>query len=458
MEYPGSHFKRLYRRIFLGFFIVSFFIIAPLLVFYTVGYRYDFKNGIVQEIGAISIDILPTNAIVYLNNVKIDSAMPIRLKNVTPSKYKIKITTDGFYDWEKEVTVESKQTVYIKEIQLIKKSNPQKIVGGQIQTISYSNPIGGKFLIYQKINANDQEFDLYNLTNNQNTKIFSADKKIKYQIQWTGYSDYAMINSEDLSDIKIFNAASGLSSLWNLNTNESDTITKIQWGTENNDIYYSTKSKLAIINAVSQSKSNISKNSDIYDWAQNIDWLEDGGKIWSSIKATSTDQLIVIKDTYGFSENSFLVNNSNSDVQLGNWKFLKTSGDQVLLKNNDQKTMLLSANNKQYSFYGENFLISPYNGWWLMWTPWELTTYSHGEEPFLLNRSGEQLRKVVILDKYNTLGLIWADKMTALFPYYFVSHNLINSPINDAVADSQNRVLYFSTKLEGQDGLWKMSY
>ena len=153
-----------------------------------------------------------------------------------------------------------------------------------------------------------------------------------------------------------------------------------------------------------------------------------------------------------------MINNSNSDGRLGNWKFLKTAGDQVLLKNNDQKTMLLSTNNKQYSFYGEDFLISPYNNWWLMWTPWELTTYSQSEEPFLLNRSGEQLRKVVILDKYNTLGLIWADKMTALFPYYFVSHNLINSPINDATADSQNRILYFSAKLEGQNGLWKMNY
>ena len=458
MEYPGSHFNRIYRRIFLAFFITAFFVIAPLLVFYTAGYRYDFQNGIVQEIGAISIDILPTNTIAYLNNTKIDSKMPIRLKNVAPGKYKIKITANGFYDWEKEVAVVSKQTVYIKEVQLIKKSDPQKIVDGQIGNISYSNPLGGKFLIYQKINSSEQEFDLYDQTNNQSTKIFSTNKNSKYQIQWTGYSDYAMFFNDELSDVRVLNASNGTSSLWSFDKNETGIITKIQWGTENNDIYYSTKSKLAVINAISQNKTDVSKNSDAYNWTKNIDWLEDGGKIWTLTTTSTLNQLVVTKDTFGFSEDVFSINNTNNGERADSWKILKIAGNQILMKNNDQKTMLLSATDKQYNIYGENFLNSPYNNWWIMWTPWELTTYSQGEEPFLLNRSGEQLRKVVVLDKYNTLGLIWADKMTALFPYYFVSHNLINSSINDAAADSENRVLYFSAKLNGQDGLWKMSY
>lgn len=93
-----------------------------------------------------------------------------------------------------------------------------------------------------------------------------------------------------------------------------------------------------------------------------------------------------------------------------------------------------------------------------MWTPWEITTYSHGEEPFLLNRSGEKLNKVVVLDEYNTLGLIWADRTTVLFPYYFVNHTLINQSITDADADRLNRILYFSAKVNDQDGLWKINY
>lgn len=458
MEYPGSHFKRIYRRIFLGIFIASFFIIAPLLVFYTAGYRYDFKNGIVREIGAVSVDILPLNATVFLNDIKIDSKMPIRLKNVTPGKYKIKISANGFYDWEKDVIVDSKQTVYIKEIQLIKKSEPQKIVDGQIDTISYSNSQGGRFLIYKKINANDQEFYLFDLQNNQNTKIFSAPKDKKYEIQWTGYSDYAMMVSSDLTDVKIFSANNGIESLWNINSIENEKITKIQWGTGNNDIYYSTKNKLAAVNATSPNKNSIVKLNEDYNLNSTIDWAEDGGKIWSIVKTTSTNQYAIIKDTLGFAKNYSLISNLNSSGQPENWKFVTTISDKILLKNSDQKTMLLFANEKHYNIYGDRFLNSPYNNWWVLWTPWELTTYSQGEEPFLLNRSGEQLHKVIVLDKHNTLGLIWADKMTALFPYYFVSHNLINIPIKDAVADSQNRVLYYSAKIDDKEGVWKFDY
>ncbi len=120
--------------------------------------------------------------------------------------------------------------------------------------------------------------------------------------------------------------------------------------------------------------------------------------------------------------------------------------------------MILIAGDKTYDIAGEQFFISKYNNWWLIWTPWELWSYNQGEEPMLLNRSGEQLQDVIALDRYNTLALRWAEKTTILFPYYYVSHNLLNSPVNDVVADSVGRVLYFVGELNGQQGLWKMDY
>jgi len=138
MEYPGTRFTRPWRLAFLSLFIIAFLIISPALVLYSSGYRYDFKNGIIQETGAISIDIMPKNASAYLNDAKLKSKVPIRLKNLARGKYKIKLTADGYYDWEKEVVVENKQTVYIKEIKLIKKSEAQKISDNNVKIISLS--------------------------------------------------------------------------------------------------------------------------------------------------------------------------------------------------------------------------------------------------------------------------------------------------------------------------------
>lgn len=449
MEYPGSKFTRPWRLAMLGIFIAAFFIISPLLVLYTAGYRYDFKNGIIQEIGAISIDVLPKNASAFLNDKKIQGKMPIRLKNVSPGKYKIKISADGFYDWEKEITVENKQTAYFKEIKLIKKSSPEKIDDGQIEQFSLSN--NKKYLIYQKINVDKQEFYLRDLNNNEDTFIFGDEKNKKYNIKWFESSNLAAISTDEATRIQIIDTNTPELN-WDLAKEEKNKIFKWQWSDDNDpEIYYSTKNQLSAINVLTKQKINLGKNNL-------LDWQIENKQVWGIQVSSSTKQLVVTKNTFGSNQIFLVLGDSNDDDQQNNWNFIKTTDNQILLKKTNQSEMLLVSQNKQYNFYGEKFLISPYNNWWIMWTPWELTTYSRGEDPFLLNRSGEKLNKVIILDEYNTLGLIWADKVTALFPYYFVNHVLINQPINDAEADGENRILYFSGKNNDQIGLWKMTY
>lgn len=93
-----------------------------------------------------------------------------------------------------------------------------------------------------------------------------------------------------------------------------------------------------------------------------------------------------------------------------------------------------------------------------MWSQWEAWTYSEGEEPYLLNRSGEHLQEIIPLDKYNTLALTWADKTTVLFPYYLVSHDFINEKIEDLSADTENKILYFINQDKNKEGIWKLNY
>ena len=124
MEYPGSKFTRRYRLILFAVFVAAFFVITPVLIMYSSGYRYDWQNGLIKETGAINVDILPVNAVVYLNDAWLKGGMPYRLKNIAPGKYRLKITAPGYFDWLKDVEVKSKQTVYIKEISLLKKIHP----------------------------------------------------------------------------------------------------------------------------------------------------------------------------------------------------------------------------------------------------------------------------------------------------------------------------------------------
>jgi len=127
-----------------------------------------------------------------------------------------------------------------------------------------------------------------------------------------------------------------------------------------------------------------------------------------------------------------------------------------MLKNNKKPEMILLTNTAKHRIAAEKFLISKYNNWWLMWSRWELWTYSEGEEPYLLNRSGEHLQKATPLDKYNTLALIWEGKTTVLFPYYLATNDLLNEKIADITVDTDNKILYFIN--QNKDGVWKLNY
>jgi len=440
MEYPGSHFTRPWRVAFLAVFILAFLIISPAIVLYTTGYRYDFKNGVAKKIGAISIDILPKNSMVYLNDKKIDLRVPIRLKNVEPGKYKIKITADGFYDWEKEVNVENQQTVYIKEIKLIKKSDPEKI-SDQVGKNIWLSP-KNDYLLFTKVTTNTALY-LRNLKDDSEKMLIKIDPEKTYSVDWSKNNKFFIVKNNDFSEFYLINTDGSIINI----TKEKPGVNKTIWD-NNSTLLISDKQNIYSFNPDTKQSTVVGKNNF-------IDWYINNGQIYALVKNQTKNRLEVVKDYFGFPVVFAVIgdknyyNNEQADLQ-----FVTADQDALVLKKKNQNEMMILTSEKQYNFFGNNFVISPYNNWWLAFTPWELTTYSHGEDPFLLNRSGEKLKKIVILDEYNTIGMLWENKMTVLFPYYFVSHNLINKNIDDIEADSQDRILYFAS----EGSIWKMNY
>jgi hypothetical protein len=235
-----------------------------------------------------------------------------------------------------------------------------------------------------------------------------------------------------------------------LDKEEKSRVEQLQWNeTWRPEIFYSTKNQMLVIDANTKQKYTIGKKNF-------IDWYVENGQVWTMIYDAELATANIVKDAFGF-KNDFASLQAPKTEEGMKFKILSVSDDNVLIKKTDSNLAMITKNKTHY-FYGDDFLWSPYNNWLVVWTPWEITTYSKNEDPYLLSRSGGQLKKVVVLDEYNTLGLVWPDKITALFPYYFVSHDLANSKINDAVSDNKNKILYYSTELNGKNGLWKLEY
>ena len=449
MEYPGSKFTRRYRLILFAVFVAAFFVITPVLIMYSSGYRYDWQNGLIKETGAINVDILPVNAVVYLNDAWLKGGMPYRLKNIAPGKYRLKITAPGYFDWLKDVEVKSKQTVYIKEISLLKKNTPYLLAPGQIKNAALA--ADGNFIIFSR-QKTVLEFWLRDLTQQKETLLLELPPGKPLTIVWAKKNNYAVISEAEppYKTLIIINTVNPGKQI-NLTQKSKEPILKYEWKQSvEPELFFGVKNKFY---------SLLPRRGQVYNIAKNTwrDWTMENSQLWV-LRKNDTGGIELVNDLLGFNSIFTPAPNTENIILDDTYNLIAAKNNEVLLHKKNTSEMLLLASQNTYKINGEKFLISPYNDWWLIWTPWELTTYSQSEEPYLLNRSGEQLKEAMPLDKSNTLGLVWENRVTVLFPYYLVSHNLIDQPITAATADSERRIFYFGAKINNEEGLWQLTY
>ena len=113
-----------YRRIYAYSVIAIFVIIAPILILYTKGYRYDFKKNQIVKTGVLNIDSNPRDASIVLNGKLVKKKTQAVVKNLPPQEYQIAIEKDGYYAWEKELPVFPNQATLTNRITLFKKNTP----------------------------------------------------------------------------------------------------------------------------------------------------------------------------------------------------------------------------------------------------------------------------------------------------------------------------------------------
>ncbi len=153
------------RRAFYSIFIILFLIVAPLLVLYTTGYRYNFQKHKIEQIGVLFLDTIPTNASLWLNNELLSTTRPLRLTNLRPNYYTVKAEKDGYFIWQKDLEVKSRESTLAYDIVLFKNNTPTMLEKNNIQTYDLSTK--GDILTFTKNN----EVWIIDLTTDTKTKL-----------------------------------------------------------------------------------------------------------------------------------------------------------------------------------------------------------------------------------------------------------------------------------------------
>lgn len=112
------------RAILFFSFVALFFLAAPVLVFYSQGYRLNWppqnRQKLIVMTGGLFIKASPKQANIYINGnlaKKTDFFFGSSLvENLLPRTYAVKIQKDGYQTWTKDLPVQEKQVTEVKHI------------------------------------------------------------------------------------------------------------------------------------------------------------------------------------------------------------------------------------------------------------------------------------------------------------------------------------------------------
>ncbi len=140
------------RRIIFSSFLFLFLIIAPIIIAYSFGIRFDFNKKHIVQAGVITVDSIPHSATIRLNGEVQKQKTPAKFTRLAPGQYTLKVSKLGYYDWQSETAVQKGEASIFDNVYLIKNTESQLLVAGTITSIEQLTD--GGFLIIQKSSEN----------------------------------------------------------------------------------------------------------------------------------------------------------------------------------------------------------------------------------------------------------------------------------------------------------------
>ncbi len=163
------------RKILFLFLLILFLIAAPLTVFYSLGWRLDWKTKKVIQPGVFYFKVWPRSAEVYLDGglkEKTDFFFgSVLIENLLSKKYDVEIKKQGFHSWKKTLEIKKREVTEAKNIVLIPQNPNFTVLTKEIEEFFFS-PDKEK-IILKEVSNKDSKSQGWAL------KLFEIDKKVK---------------------------------------------------------------------------------------------------------------------------------------------------------------------------------------------------------------------------------------------------------------------------------------
>ncbi|MDD5496052.1 MAG: PEGA domain-containing protein [Candidatus Omnitrophica bacterium] len=124
------------RAIAFYFSVALFIILLPIVLSYSLGYKIDYGKLRIYKTGIISIKTNPAGANIYVNGRAFKDLSPSRIEELKPGSYNIEVKKDGFYPWQKELSVKPNMVTQAEDIVLFPVAKDIKRIG-ECETVDF---------------------------------------------------------------------------------------------------------------------------------------------------------------------------------------------------------------------------------------------------------------------------------------------------------------------------------
>lgn len=316
----------LYRRIVYSIFISIFLIATPLIVLYTMGYRYNLAKGRVQKTGIIRVTSEPKGADIYLNGIKYELGQtPARVEKLLPGDYEIKLSKEGYYDWQKKLPVYENGTTFAEKIILWKKSTAKNLTTSSVSSwlVSPDKNIIATTDDREAISLININSGIFGELSGGNTEVITKinDQDLLRLLSFSPSGRYLLLQATKSQKISYFL----VDTLNKTNQKISGDYTIIKWDNSADTLYGLIKSELYSLNPTTLKASIAVKNFAVDDFYIN-------NKNFYSIKDST-----VYKQVNG---EAILIEKINcSDCQISEIK-----SNRLIAKNNNGRMFIVDLN------------------------------------------------------------------------------------------------------------------
>lgn len=265
------------KRIFFWTLTVIFLVITPVVIFYSLGYRFNPQRGIFVFTGSLTIKSNPLNAEVYVDG-QIKNKSLNRLNNtyhiggLKPGEHLIEVKSDGYSTWSKKITASSGTSTEFWNVVLVRNDYAKANYSSDGIDKFFFDP-GKKLIAYTLNNKEKLSVSVLDLNNNESIDVFSSNaysftNDKKENIEWSPQSKKIIIPA--IKDEKKNYFIVDVKTKETIDLKEiagAENIEKVRWDKDNkNFIYYISNGNLYYLNTLNpEEKKIVAENIASYD-------------------------------------------------------------------------------------------------------------------------------------------------------------------------------------------------